>query len=42
MAYRASARIFANDHRLIEVSPDGWRLLSVNGSGEGEILAEAR
>lgn len=41
MAYRASARIFANDHRLIEVSPDGWRLLSVNGSGEGEILAEA-
>ncbi len=40
MAFRASARIFANDHRVIEVSPNGWRLLSANGSGE-EVLAEA-
>ncbi len=40
MANRASARIFANDHRLIEVSPNGWRLLSVNGNGEGDVLAE--
>lgn len=40
MAFRASARIFANDHRVIEVSPHGWRLLSANGSGE-EVLAEA-
>ncbi|MFN8378927.1 MAG: hypothetical protein U0452_09670 [Anaerolineae bacterium] len=36
----ATARIYADDQRLIEVSPDGWRLISANGNGEGQVLAE--
>jgi hypothetical protein len=37
----ASARIFATDHRLIEISPAGWRLVSANGAAENAILVEA-
>lgn len=40
METRASARIYADDQRLVEVSADGWRLLSANGSGENHVLAE--
>ncbi|MBL8144849.1 MAG: hypothetical protein JNL34_00575 [Anaerolineae bacterium] len=40
MDSRAPARIYADDQRLIEVSPDCWRLLSANGDGEGHLLAE--
>lgn len=40
MDSRAPARIYADDQRLIEVSPDCWRLLVANGDGEGHLLAE--
>jgi hypothetical protein len=41
MDNRASARIFATDHRLIEISPAGWRLVSANGAAEHAVLVEA-
>lgn len=40
METRVSARIYADAQRLIEVSPDSWRLISTNGDGEGHLLAE--
>lgn len=41
MENHAPARILATDQRLIEISPDGWRLLSANGGAESTVLAEA-
>ena len=40
MENQASIRIFADDHRLIELGANSWRLLSANGNGQSEPLAE--